>query len=68
MVKMNPLDKQIKDWVEIRTLCRVANIRHGNFKKETLNDMYSKIKDYYHTYHEKFNFNNKPEGDNRSTG
>ena len=57
---MNKLEKQIKDWTEIKTLFKVVNIRFGKYRTETLQEAYGKIKNYYHTYHKKFDPGNIP--------
>lgn len=59
--KMNNLNNKLRDWVMLKKLCEASQREVGALKRQTLGELYGKVKEYYHKYHCKFEYDNKPE-------
>lgn len=57
---MKTIDKQLKDWREIKELCLVASVNYGPIRTRTVQELYLRVKVYYHTYKTKFDMHNPP--------
>ena len=57
---MKKLEKQLKNWQELKGLCDELKLSRGLARKEILEEFYTGVKTYYETYRTKFDFENPP--------